>query len=320
MISRRTALKAAAALPFAPAPAIAQGSPWHPTRPVQIIVGFAPGGGTDIIARTIQQACADLCPQPLVVVNQPGAGGAIAAERVAQMPPDGYTLLVAGGSESTSIPAHRPVPYDPQRSFTSVIRLTRVPHFVCVGGRDAQYDNIQRLLEAARAAPGTVPYASSGVGSLSHSIVLMLERRLGAEMLHVPYQGGAPQALAVIRGETALAIQASDELAPLAASGQLRPIACTSEQRSLKWADVPTFRELGIDLVADNMKGLVAPAGLAPEVTRYWHDLFRRGMEQPVWRAFEARTGEGQGYANGPTFQAAMDKLLIDIRSALGRS
>jgi tripartite-type tricarboxylate transporter receptor subunit TctC len=117
---------------------------WQPTRPVQLVTGFAPGGGSDTIARTIAEAAAPFVPQPMVVVNRPGAGGALAAEQVARAAPDGHTLLLAGGSESTSLPAHREVPYDPKRSFRAVIRLTRHPHFICVRGKGGRFGRCGR--------------------------------------------------------------------------------------------------------------------------------------------------------------------------------
>ncbi|KAA2212013.1 Bug family tripartite tricarboxylate transporter substrate binding protein [Teichococcus oryzae] len=143
IINRRAVLGGLALAPAAPRILRAQGAAgWQPTRPIQLVVGFAPGGGSDVIARTIAEAASPFVPQPMVVVNRPGAGGALAAEQVARALPDGHTLLLAGGSESTSLPAHREVPYDPKKSFRAVIRLTRHPHFICVRGRGGRFSSM----------------------------------------------------------------------------------------------------------------------------------------------------------------------------------
>lgn len=316
--SRRGLLAAPLALPFIGAARAQSG--WQPTRPIQLIVGFAPGGGSDIIARTIAEAAAPLFPQPLVVVNRPGAGGAIAAEFVSRAAPDGHTLLIAGGSESTSLPAHRDLPYDPKRSFTSVIRLTRNAHFICARGKGGRFTSMQQVIEAAKARPEALTHGSAGVGSLSHSIFIMLGRATGSELLHVPYTGGGPQQQALLAGQVDLVVQASDELRGLAASGDILPLACASAQRMPAYPQVPTLRELGVELVADNMKGWVGPAGMTPEMVTYLHDRFRRGMAAPGWQRFQESTGEADGYANGADFQRDMDTLLDNIRAAMRRS
>lgn len=314
---RRRALLAGALA--APALARAQ-TAWQPTRPIQLVAGFAPGGGSDIIARTIAEACAPLFPQPLVVVNRPGAGGALAAEQVARAVPDGHTLLLAGGSESTSIPAHRDLPYDPKADFRAVIRLTRNGHFICVRGKGGRFSDMRQVMAAAKAEPGRITHGSAGAGTLSHSLFLLLERRANVEFLHVPYTGGGPVAQALLAGQIDLGVQASDELGGLAASGEIRPIALASAERSPAWPDVPTLRELGWDVVADNQKGWVGPTGLTDAMVRYHHDRFRQGMASPVWRRFMERIGEADGYASGPDFQRAMDTLLDQIRAALRQS
>lgn len=316
MPTRRAMLAAPLALP-----ALAQAQPgWQPSRPVQLVVGFAPGGGSDIIARTIAEAAAPLFPVPLVVVNRPGAGGALAAEGVARAAPDGQTLLLAGGSESTSLPAHRDLPYDPKRSFTAVIRLTRNAHFICARGRGGRFTTLPQVIEAARAARGAVTHGSSGVGTLSHSIFILLERAAGVELLHVPYTGGGPQQQALLAGQIDLAVQASDELGGLVASGDMLPLAVTTAERHPAHPGVPTMRELGLPLVAENMKGWVGPAGMPPEIAGSLHGRFRQAMASPVWQRFMERAGDPEGYADGPGFQRDMDALLDAIRAAVRRA
>ncbi|MBP0445535.1 tripartite tricarboxylate transporter substrate binding protein [Roseomonas sp. SSH11] len=319
-ITRRAMLGATGAALAAPAYAQQIGR-WQPTRPIQLIVGFAPGGGSDIIARTIAEACAPLVPVPMVVVNRPGAGGALAAEQVARAAPDGHTLVIHGGSESTSIPAHREVPYDPKTSFRAVIRLTRNGHILsCKGGDQPRYANLAAAIAAAKADPGSIAHGSAGVGSLSHSIFILLERAANVELLHVPYTGGGPALQALLAGQTQLNVNATDELGDQVNSGALKALAIASEQRAPAYKDVPTLRELGYDIVADNMKGWVGPAGMTDEMVTYLHDRFRQGMQTPTWARFMERVGEADGYADGPTFQRAMDTLLDQIRAALKRS
>ena len=320
-IDRRAVLGGLALALSAPRILRAQGTAgWQPRHPVQLVVGFAPGGGSDVIARTIAEATAPFMPQPMVVVNRPGAGGALAADQVARAQPDGHTLLLAGGSESTSLPAHRETPYDPKKSFRSVIRLTRHPHFICVRGRGGRFADMRQVIDAARARPGALTHGSAGAGTLSHSLFLMLERRAGLEFLHVPYAGGGPVAQALLSGDIDLGVQASDELGGLVASGDIKPVAVASAERTRSQPEVPTLRELGYDVVADNQKGWVGPAGMTDEMTAFYHDRFRQGMGSPVWRRFLERLGEADGYADGPGFQAAMDTLLDDVRAALRQS
>jgi tripartite-type tricarboxylate transporter receptor subunit TctC len=320
-INRRAALGGLALALAAPRVLRAQGSaPWQPRYPVQLVVGFAPGGGSDVIARIIAEATMPFMPQPMVVVNRPGAGGALAADQVARAAPDGHTLLLGGGSEITSLPAHREVPYDAKKSFRSVIRLTRHPHFICVRGRGGRFPDMPAVIEAARASPGGLTHGSAGAGTLSHSLFIMLERSAGLEFLHVPYTGGGPVAQALLSGDIDLGVQASDELGGLVASGDIKPIAVASAERTKSQPDVPTLRELGFDVVADNQKGWVGPAGMTDEMVAFYHDRFRQGMAAPAWQRFLERLGEADGYADGPGFQTAMDTLLDDIRASLRRS
>lgn len=296
------------------APAMAQPA-WQPTRPIQLIVGFAPGGGSDIIARTIAEAASPLYPVPLVVMNRPGAGGALAAEQVARLPPDGHALLLAGGSESTSLPAHRDLPYDPKRSFRAVLRLTRHGQFLVV--KTGRFGDAASLMQAARARPEAVSHASSGVGSLVHSGFLMLSRAAGVELLHVPFNGGGPSMLAIIAGQVDCGIAAPEEMASLVENGDLKVLAVASPERLPAYPAVPTMRELGWNVLAENMKGWVGPEGLTDQMTAYHHDRMRAAMATPIWQRFLDRSREADGYADGPAFQAAMNGLLDAIRASL---
>lgn len=292
---------------------------WEPARPVQLIVGYAPGGGADIAARVIAEASSSFFPMPLVVLNRPGAGGAIAAQHVAGLAPDGLNLLVGGGSESTSLPVFRDVPYDPKHSFRAIIRLTRQP-LVIVTKRGGKYTDIAQVVAAAKRAPGAVPHASSGIGSIYHAVFVLLSQAAGIELLHVPYTGGAPSLQAVLAGTVDLAVLAPEEMAGLIQAGEIVPLAVASADRLPGFPEVPTLREQGWDVVVENMKGLCAPAGLPDEIATTLHDRFKRGMQQPVWNAFLERTGATAGYLDGPGFQAAMDSVLDALRRSVQRA
>ena len=149
MFHRRALLGGAGALAAPGAKAA-----WEPARPIQLIVGFAPGGGADLAGRAIAEAASRLFPTPIIVVNRPGAGGAIAAQQVAGMAADGLNLLVGGGSESIALPAFRDVPYDPKHSFRAIIRLTRQPMLI-VARRGGTFADLPAAVAAARRAPGT---------------------------------------------------------------------------------------------------------------------------------------------------------------------
>lgn len=314
MTTRRTILAGAAGLLAAPAVARA----WEPARPIQLIVGFPPGGGTDLQARALAEASARFFPTPLVVMNRPGAGGAIAAQQVAGMVPDGLNLLVGGGSESTSLAAFRDLPYDPKRSFRAIIRITRQPLLI-VAKRGGRFSDIASLVAAAKAAPGMIPHASSGIGSIYHAVFVLLSAATGIEMLHVPFSGGAPSLQALLAGTVELAVLAPEETGGMVQSGEIRALAICSAERIQLLSDVPTLREQGIDLVVENMKGLNAPAGLPDEIYTTLHDRFRQGMQQPAWRNFLERTGTLDGYLDGPGYQAAMDAVLDRLRASVRR-
>lgn len=317
MTTRRTILTSAAGLAALGLGARGAAA-WEPARPIQLIVGFAPGGGADLAARAAAEATSRFFPTPIVVINRPGAGGAIAAQQVAGMPPDGLNLLVGGGSESTSLPAFRDLPYDPKRSFRAVIRLTRQPLLI-VGRRGGRFADLRAAVEAAKRAPGTIPHASSGIGSIYHAVFVLLSQAAGIELLHVPFTGGAPSLQALMAGTVELAVLAPEEMAGLAQAGEVRPLAVASPERLSGFQDVPTLRELGWDVVVENMKGLNAPAGLPDEIYAALHDRFRRGMQEPAWKTFLDRTGAMDGYLDGPGYQAAMDAVLDALRATVRR-
>jgi tripartite-type tricarboxylate transporter receptor subunit TctC len=295
---------------------IAKAEEWIPQQPIEIVVGFAPGGGSDQAARNIVAAAEKDFPVPLVVSNKPGAAGVLAAQHVARAKPDGYTLLVAGGSESTSVPAHRDVPYDPAKDFTSIIRLTNNPFFFIVRA-DSPYQSIKDLVAAAKKDAGQISLSNTGIGGLPHSVGLMLEKAAGVDLKEVPFQGGAPAMQALLGGQIDVAMGATEEIKGQMEAGTIRILAGTGEERSRHYPDVPTLKELGYDVVATNMKGLVGPAGLAPEIVTYLHDKFHAAMKDEVWRRFAESVGEPTNYQNSADFAQSQIDLLERVRSAL---
>src|SRR3954462_7139639 len=182
----------------AAAPAWAQ--EWTPAQPITILVGFAPGGSADQIARQLSYAAKGLIPVPVVAVNKPGAAGAIAAQQAADAKPDGYTLFVGGGSETTSVGNFKSLPYDPRKSFTTIIKVSRAPSILAVRA-DSRFKDMKSLLAEAKQAPEKVSYGSTGEGGIFHATGLVLEKQAGVKLLHVPFKGAAEAMNSLLAGQ-----------------------------------------------------------------------------------------------------------------------
>jgi tripartite-type tricarboxylate transporter receptor subunit TctC len=287
-------------LAAAAAPAWAQ--EWTPTQPITILVGFAPGGSADQIARQLSFAAKGIIPVPVLVVNKAGAAGAIAAQAVAEAKPDGYTLFVGGGSETTSVGNFKALPYDPRKSFTPVIKVSRAPSILAVRA-DSRFGDMKALLAEAKQAPEKVTYGSTGEGGIFHATGLVLEKQAGIKLLHVPYKGAADSMNALLGGQVDAAFGAYEEMKGMIDAGRVRPLALFSRSRLPALPNVPTMIEVGVPVALDNMKGLMGPAGLPAPITRYLHDHFRQAMQTQAWKDYVARSGLTEDYAQGPAFQ-----------------
>ena len=313
MTRRQAALGLLAA---AAAPAWAQ--EWTPAQPITILVGFAPGGSADQIARQLSFAAKGIVPVPVLVVNKVGAAGAIAAQAVADAKPDGYTLFVGGGSETTSVGNFKPLGYDPRKSFVPIIKVSRAPSILVVRA-DSKFTDMKALLAEAKTGAEKVSYGSTGEGGIFHATGLVLEKQAGVKLLHVPYKGAADSMNALLGGQVDSAFGAYEEMKPMIDAGRLRPLALFSRSRLPGLPNVPTMTEVGVPIVLDNMKGLMGPAGMPPAVVRSLHDSFRKAMQTPEWKEYVAKSGLTEDYAQGPAFQKEVAEAYDLIGKAIAK-
>jgi tripartite-type tricarboxylate transporter receptor subunit TctC len=243
------------------APALAQES--YPSRPVRILVPYAPGGATDIIARIVAQRLTESLGQSFVVENRTGANGNIALEATAKAPADGYTLMVGNVSTNAineSIYASQ-LSIRPSRDLVGVTKLVEVPHIV-VAAANLPADSIAELIALAKKEPGKINFASVGMGSYPHLDMERFMRAAGVELTHVPYKGGAGQAIpAMLAGEVQVAFFNMASLLPHIKSGRLKALAAVPAQRIPELPNVPTLAEQGFPGIGTNAwQGLFAPA------------------------------------------------------------
>lgn len=286
----------------------------YPERAVTIVVPFEAGGSTDVSARVVAKALAEVLHQPVVILNQPGAGGRIGTRRVATSEPDGYTLLWGSGSTL----AVAPVLYPDQIYLTTLVpvSLGALQPFVFVTSPATGARNLSDLVAQARAKPGVLNFASAGIGSSNHLLGEILMAATGASFVHVPYKGSVSARDAVISGDA----QLMDEvLAPLLAqirSGQLIPLMVTSETRDSALPDVPTAREAGVpDLSITGFFGLMAPPKTSPEIVTALNAAMKKALASAELRkSFETMSFDvGNGSAED------LSALILRGRERYGR-
>lgn len=237
-----------------------------PERPVRIIVPFAAGGNTDVIARIAGEHLSKAFGQQFVIENRPGAGGVPAAEAVARAEPDGYTLMIAATPQLVIAPALQKVAFDSTKDFTPIKNVGTNP-FVMVVHQSVPAKNLAELIAYGQANKGKLSYASAGAGSISHLASAMLFQRAGVEATHVPYRGNAPALNDVIAGHVNLIFANLSEALAQSNNPNLRFFAVTRKARLPQFPDVPTVAENGFaDFEAITWNGLVGPKGLPAEI------------------------------------------------------
>lgn len=263
-----------------------------PNEPIRVTVPFAPGGGTDLLSRTIVNKMAEQTGWTMVVENRPGAAGTIAMNYVSRARPDGHDLILGQLDTVAIAPAiYKNVRWDPVRDFQPIGLMATSPLLV-VSNAKGQYQDLPTAINAAKEQPGKLDYASPGIGSISHLAVALLEQEAGIEMQHIPYKGAGP-AMADLLGERVSLYAASVAAAmPQIQSKNVQPLAVTGASRSAALPNTPTISELGYPAVEiDLWYGLFAPTGVEPEKIEMLHEALNNALRDPEIVAFLATQG-----------------------------
>jgi len=252
-----------------------------PSKPLKIIVPFAPGGAADIMCRLLAEKMAKELGQPVVIDNRPGAGAVIGYEAAARSPGDGHTMVVVFPSFVVNPSIRRGLSYDPFKDFKAVGGAISLPMALAVNPA-LPAKSLQELIALARAKPGELAYGTPGVGTTHHVWGEMFRIATGTNITHVPYPGGGAQVMATIGGHIAIAVSNVTEIAPSAVSGKVRVLVVTTPERAEQLPDVPTVRELGYpELEATNWAGFVVPGATPPAVLARLNAELVRALRNP---------------------------------------
>jgi tripartite-type tricarboxylate transporter receptor subunit TctC len=265
-------------------------SAW-PERPITLIVPFAPGGPTDIIARILATSLHMSLGQPIIIDNRAGAAGNTGMGVAAHATPDGYTLLLTSTSIAVNPALFKNLPYDPFRDFVPVSELVNAPNVLIVKS-SSTINTLADLVAQAKANPDRFNYSSPSAGTKSHLTGELLKLRAGIQMVHVPYRGAGPATLAVLEGTVQVGSVALPPAEPLIKDGQLRALAVTGAQRWFSLPDVPTMIEAGYpNFVSDTFNALFAPAGTPPDIVAKLVNESRAAFANPQAREQARKAG-----------------------------
>jgi tripartite-type tricarboxylate transporter receptor subunit TctC len=256
----------------------------YPSRPVRLLVGFAPGGGVDINARMLAPKLSEYLGQQVVVENVPGAGTNIANERVAKSAPDGYTLLINTAALAINMSLYRNLPFDALRDFTPVSVFSESPNVLVVNAK-LPAASVKELVAMARSAPGKLNYSSAGVGTTQHLAAELFKLRTGTFIVHIPYKGTSPSLTALIAGEVDLSFANVPSIQAHLKSGRLRALATAAPRRDPQLPDVPTMKEAGVEGVEVVVwYGVLAPAGTPRDIVQTLANGIVRATRDPEVR------------------------------------
>ena len=299
--------------------------PWPTARPINLVVAFPPGGVADLTARPMAVALERILRQKVLVENRAGAGGGVGNAHVAKARPDGYTLLMALSSVTILPEADRVNGKTPGYTLDQLlpVALISADPTVLVVRAEAPYRSVKDLVEAAKANPGKINYASSGYYSALHTPMEMLSLATGAKLFHIPYQGGGPAVTAILGGQVEALASGPGPVLQHIKAGKLRALASWGERRHPALPEAPTLKELGIDCEFYIWAGLLAPAGTPEPVVRQLRDAVRQAVADPQFKQVMEGAGQPIQYLDQAEFRVFFDKdakKMADVVRQIGRT
>ncbi len=283
-------------------------APKYPSKPIKMIVGYAPGGGSDIMGRLIAQQITDALGQQVVVENRPGAAQNIAAEQVARSPADGYTLFMSSAALGVNVTLYPKLNYDPVKDFAPVAVFSTSPNLLLVHP-SFPAKTVKEFIAAARKSKGKLNFSSSGSGSTQHLSGEMLKLMLGVDMTHIPFKGSAPSMTALASGEVDFSFNNIPAAQPLLVPGRIRALAITSAKRSPLLPELPTMIEGGLPgFVTGTWYGVLAPTGTPRDIVNTLNAAIVKAVQKADFRSRLAQMG-ADPIAETPEY---FHKLLLE--------
>jgi tripartite-type tricarboxylate transporter receptor subunit TctC len=277
----------------------------YPNKPIRLVVGFAPGGAADYVARSVGEALGRALGQPIVIENKAGAGSSIAADMVAKSAPDGYTLLIASPSSISVNPAlNLKLNYKPS-DLQPVTKLTASPLVIAVNP-NAGINSVRELVAKAKAAPGALNVATAGNGSATHLGAAQFAQVAGVKFTEIPYRGGGPAMQSLIAGDTQIYFGTPPSTLPHIQSGRVRGLGISATERSALFPDLPGMKDAGLpEYELDFWYGFFVPAGTPPAIVQKLFDATKTAMQQESVKAALAREGTEVSLSQSPADYAA---------------
>jgi tripartite-type tricarboxylate transporter receptor subunit TctC len=314
MTRKRTLLALLAGATFiavAPLQAFGQSASDYPNKPIELVVPFGAGGGTDVLARVTAEAAKKHSSQPITVINRPGASGSIGLTEVVNARPDGYKIAMIT-VEMAIIPHMGIAKFSPESDFTPLVRLNADPIVLAVSA-ESPWKTIEEMIEAAKKSKEPLRFGNAGTGGVSHLAAVALQQKSGTTFTHAPFQGNAPAVVALLGGHIDAVTASPSEVFSFVQTGKLRALAVLADQRlGGAFAQVPTMKERNIDLSVGTWRGLAAPKGLPADVLARLSAIAIRTANEPAVKEAMEKQNLGYSVADGEAFrkQIASDSAL----------
>ncbi len=290
----------------------------YPEKPIKLMLGFGPGGSTDVVARLMTQRLSPALGQPLVVDYRPGAGSAVAADVMAKSPADGYTILLMASAHATLGAMMKSLPYDTVNDFSWLSTLTAYPLTISVSPATS-ITSMASLIEQAKKAPGKLSYSSAGIGSAHHLVGEWINAEAGIEIVHVPFKGGGPALTEVIAGRVEVMIEASPAALPQIRGGKVRGIAVTSRRPLPNLPDLPSISDTLPGIEYESWQGLAtAPRTPAPIVNRLNAEI-RKALALPEVQKQFADLGGAAAASSPEEFRARVERDVVRLRAVVDK-